>query len=289
MAEIERKLMNSTENPGGPAQSEENDPATEAAALAGCESQFSTKSVVILVALALLCAGAGWGWGELTHNLFPWDSAYVFNRYRDEIDKQPSELRNGYMNSKVLSTRKVADSKNAAIVYGALGGFLSLALGLLGTYLRAQPRHAKITATAGFLLGIAAGAIPSFALVPYYFDNFNPRSTIALPFLVHFGLWAGIGAAAGMALSIGMGRWRDLGRGFIGGMGGRLRRYAAVSSHQSSPLSPGSRPSSSHERDKPARRGPLREPGSSDWFVRISLIRPSRRSNLGGQYCVGLP
>ena len=212
--------MNSTENPGGPAQSEKNDPATEAAALAACESQFSTKSVVILVALALLCAGAGWGLGELTHNLFPWDSAYVFNRYRDEIDKQPSKLRNGYMNSKVLSLRKVADSKNAAIVYGALGGFLSLALGLLGTYLRAQPRHAKITATAGFLLGIAAGAIPSFALVPYYFDNFNPRSTIALPFLVHFGLWAGIGAAAGMALSIGMGRWRDLGRGFIGGMGG---------------------------------------------------------------------
>ena len=212
--------MNSTENPGGPAQSEENDPATEAAALATCESQFSTKSVVLLVALALLCAGAGWGLGELTHNLFPWDSAYVFNRYRDEIDKQPPELRNGYINSKVVSTRKVADSKNAAIVYGALGGCLGLALGLLGTYFRAQPRHAKITATAGFLLGIAAGAIPSFALVPYYFDNFNPRSTIALPFLVHFGLWAGIGAAAGLALSIGMGRWRDLGRGFIGGMGG---------------------------------------------------------------------
>ena len=212
--------MNSTENPGGPAQSEENDPATEAAPLTACESQFSTKSVVILVALALLCAGAGWGLGERTHNFFPWDSAYVFNRYRDEIDKRPSELRTGYLNSKVLSTRKIADSKNAAIVYGALGGCLGVALGLLGTYLRAQPRHAKITATAGFLLGIAAGAIPSFALVPYYFDNFNPRSTIALPFLVHFGLWAGIGAAAGLALSIGMGRWRDLGRGFIGGMGG---------------------------------------------------------------------
>jgi hypothetical protein len=173
-----------------------------------------------LVALALLCAGAGWALGELTHNLFPWDDAYVFHRYRREIDEQPPGSKASYILRKVLSTRKIADSKNTAIVYGTLGGFLGLALGLLGTFLRAQPRAANTTAATGLLLGIAAGAIPSFALVPYYLDNFDPRSTIALPFFVHFGLWAGIGGAAGLALSIGMGCWRKLVRGFVGGMGG---------------------------------------------------------------------
>jgi hypothetical protein len=212
--------MNIEESPGRPARSEAKNPAAEAAAPAACESQFSTRYVVILVALAFLCAGAGWALGEFTHNLFPWNDAYVFHRYRKEIDEQPSDRRAGYILNKVLLTRKIADSKNTAIVDGALGGCLGLALGLLGAFLRPQPRHTRRTATAGFLLGIAAGAIPSFALVPYFFDNFNPRSTIALPFLVHFGLWAGIGAAAGLALSIGMGRWRDLGRGFIGGMAG---------------------------------------------------------------------
>lgn len=116
MANMEKKLMSSPGN-AGDRQLEEDRPSAAVAASAACESRFSTKSTVVLVVLPLLCAGTSRSLGELTYDLLPWDSAYVLHRYRDAIERQPSELRTGYLNDKVLFTRKIADSKNTAIVY----------------------------------------------------------------------------------------------------------------------------------------------------------------------------
>ena len=79
------------------------------------------------------------------------------------------------------------------------------------------------SAAVGLILGAAAGALPSFAILPWQWQNRNddPSSTdLIMPLLIHGGLWCGLGAAAGLAYGLGRGglKPRPLLEGALGGL-----------------------------------------------------------------------
>jgi hypothetical protein len=66
--------------------------------------------------------------------------------------------------------------------------------------------RAALAAFAGLILGTAAGALPSFIVMPWHWDHRNDDpATLDLlgPFLIHLGLWSAVGLAAGLAFGIG--------------------------------------------------------------------------------------
>jgi hypothetical protein len=58
----------------------------------------------------------------------------------------------------------------------------------------------------GLILGTAAGALPSFAVMPWQWRHRNddPSTTeLLVPLMIHLALWSGVGLAAGLAFGIG--------------------------------------------------------------------------------------
>jgi hypothetical protein len=121
----------------------------------------------------------------------------------------PSKAVENYRDPTALNKEMpIVNSENAALTFGVLGGLLGLALGIAGGVCARSPDRALAGAITGFVLGAAAGALPSFVLMPWQWvhRNDDPPSTVLLtPILVHLGLWAGTGLAAGIAFAIGMG------------------------------------------------------------------------------------
>ncbi len=214
--------MSSTGCPGNEEITPNAGGIVQRAADAPPHAGLTRLAVTVLIISAMLTTGIAWAAGETLRTTFQWDGAYVLSRYGNEIHELAPELRQGYLHQKTVELRAIADSKNSAIVFGLLGGCLALTLGSLGAILCGKPKRLRIAGFAGLILGIVMGAIPSLVLVPDYFQRFNPRSTMALPFLVHLGIWVGIGCAAGLALPLGLGRRADLARGLIGGITGVL-------------------------------------------------------------------
>jgi hypothetical protein len=97
-------------------------------------------------------------------------------------------------------------ARNGALTFGPLGGLLGLALGLAGGFSRKSAYGAVIGAIAGLILGTAAGALPSLVVMPWQYRHRNDdpwAADLLVPLLVHWGLWSGVGLAAGLAFGIG--------------------------------------------------------------------------------------
>jgi hypothetical protein len=140
--------------------------------------------------LALLAGGGAWLWGESVFDYFKPSEAAASQRYAFAA-----------LNREMARTSGL----NGALAFGGLGAFLGLALGLAGGLCRSSTKSALVGAIVGFVLGGLAGALPSFGLMPYQWKHRNddPSGTQLLtPLLIHSGLWAGTGFAAGLAFGL---------------------------------------------------------------------------------------
>jgi hypothetical protein len=108
-----------------------------------------------------------------------------------------------------LKDLAVADTRNAALTFAALGGLLGAGLGSAGGLSRKDGRAAATAALLGLVVGAAASAgIAMLLLPPYYaFQMRTPDEALHdlfLPLLVHTGLWAPAGAVGGWAFARGL-------------------------------------------------------------------------------------
>jgi hypothetical protein len=152
-----------------------------------------------MTALALaLAAGVASGLiGEKTFELFQ-PPAWAVNM------QQPADLDTVVLNREVGR----ANARNGAAVFGGLGGLLGLALGLAGGLTGRSVRGAVRGGVAGLVLGGAAGALPAFAVMPWYWGHHGDDKALTplLPLLFHAALWSALGAAAGLAYALGRDR-----------------------------------------------------------------------------------
>ena len=105
---------------------------------------------------------------------------------------------------------------------------LGLALGVAGGLARRAPVAAIAAGVTGLVLGGAAGAGTTMVLLPYYhaaraaLSDEDYNEDLALALRTHGGIWIAIGAAAGLALGIGLGNWTRMARAVIGGILGAV-------------------------------------------------------------------
>jgi hypothetical protein len=79
----------------------------------------------------------------------------------------------------------------------------------------------------GMLLSVVTAISASLALLPIYHrfqDIYEERasSNLTVPLLIHGGIWAAIGAMAGLAFGIGLGGRYAIARGLLGGLVGAV-------------------------------------------------------------------
>jgi hypothetical protein len=117
----------------------------------------------------------------------------------------------------------VASTSVSFIQQGAILGSI---LGLAGWLASRSSRVGILAPLLGGGSGALAAAAAAYLLLPVYFQNVGPQGeSLALPLLTHGGIWAAVGAAAGLALAIGLGRgrWsRAVLGGLLGGIGAAL-------------------------------------------------------------------
>jgi hypothetical protein len=173
-----------------------------------------TRVWSIILAAGLLAGLVGFGIGEAAPRLVP-PSTVLSRAIRANRSQVPleTERRMG-----------VSRDRAASLAYGGLGAVLGLALGAAGGLARRSARAAVVAAVTGLLLGGAAGAGTTLALVPLYHaaraatPDEEITNDLALALLTHAGIWVAIGAAGGLALGLGLGGGARIARAVVGGI-----------------------------------------------------------------------
>jgi MFS family permease len=151
----------------------------------------------LLLIAGLLAGLAAFGIGEKTHDLIP-------------AEKVPEELAGNAVMLANVKTTTVAATRNGAITFGALGLCLAAGLGLAGGLARRSTVGMAAGGSLGALLGVAMGAGVTWALLPGFItargDYFDYDLFISMG--MHGLIWGLIGAAAGLAFAVGLGRYR---------------------------------------------------------------------------------
>ncbi|MGC8643419.1 MAG: hypothetical protein ACP5XB_26475 [Isosphaeraceae bacterium] len=152
----------------------------------------------LTLALALLAGAAAWWVGEAYLDYFKPSQAASSQRFDfTALNKE----------------KAVANAYNGTLAFGALGGFVGLALGLAGGFSRRPGGSPLLGAIVGLALGVAAGALPSLEIMPWQWRHRSddPSSTqLLIPLLMHLGLWSGAGLAGGLAFGLGAGAKKPL-------------------------------------------------------------------------------
>jgi len=126
-----------------------------------------------------------------------------------------------------VATENVAAARNGALAFGVLGLFLGGSLGLAGGLAR-RSWFGLAAGGLGSVLGFAAGAGASLALLPFCIASRlrYPDNDLAISFIMHGAIWGLLGALAGLAFAIGLGKrgfWvRALTAGFAGALLGAV-------------------------------------------------------------------
>jgi hypothetical protein len=122
-----------------------------------------------------------------------------------------------------VATENVAAARNGAVAFGVFGLFLGGCLGLAGALAR-RPRFAVAAAGLGSILGFAAGAGASLALLPLCIDSKirYPANDLVITFLMHGAIWGLLGAVAGLAFAVGLGERNFWVRALVTGFAGAL-------------------------------------------------------------------
>jgi hypothetical protein len=122
---------------------------------------------------------------------------------------------------------RVAVREKAAAAYGLLGVLLGIGLGLTGGWASGSMRSGWKGALVGGVAGGVAGAALSAVFVPIFFRFQDPDTDAAtlgllLLFFTHAAIFAGIGAASGLALGWGSGDRGTIGQALVGGLLGAI-------------------------------------------------------------------
>lgn len=119
-----------------------------------------------------------------------------------------------------FAQRAEAITRKAALSYGLLGAALGLALGGVGGLARRSGRGAMLGAGLGLVLGAAVGGGTALVAVPWFLSNERPmEDDLILPLLTHGAIWLSLGAAAGLAMGVGLkGEPVVIGRAALGGL-----------------------------------------------------------------------
>jgi len=171
---------------------------------------------LLLTLLAGLAAGllSAFG-GEKTMDAFALDPHYPANY----------GSTSGYDRAAVRSdvnriAKQVLEMKKGTAAYGLLGLLVGVFMGVAGGFARGSIRSGLGGVVAGGVSGALAGAALSAALIPVYYRLMDPASGLIVLFLIHSGIFAGVGAAGGLALGWGSGDRQLIGRCLIGGLFG---------------------------------------------------------------------
>jgi len=148
------------------------------------------QALVYAVGAALVAGFLAWGIGEKTYDYY-----------------RPSAKAQGSRDFTALNREtRIADQKNAAIVFGTFGALLGVFSGAAGGALRRSIPGGASGAWAGLLLGGMGGALVSYGLAPIFARFYSDETgSLVLSLLVRGGIWAVVGMAAGLALGWG---WR---------------------------------------------------------------------------------
>ena len=171
-----------------------------------------------LAALAGLLAGLlAFAVGEATYKLVP-----------AERVKQNVLMTNQQVVEPTQETLNAAAVKNGAIAFAVLGLCLAGFLGLAGGLARRSPPAALKGGLLGAVVGTALGAGLSLVLLPLSLQAQAdyPDYDIIISLAIRGLIWGLLGAAAGLAFTIGLGQRRLLGRtltaGFMGAAVGAI-------------------------------------------------------------------
>jgi hypothetical protein len=187
--------------------SEDASPSSDVPASGALEPELASSSPkpsahtllkAMIISLAILGGVAAWLFGESRLDYF---------RPSEKAASQRFDFSG--LNKEMLWV----SAENGALSFGALGGFLGFAMGLAGGASRPSTKWALIGAIVGLILGVLGGALPSFAVMPYQWKHRNDdpnNADLVMPLLIHCGLWAGAGLAAGLAFGFGRHGWRPL-------------------------------------------------------------------------------
>ena len=162
------------------------------------------KGLLLLVALVagIIASGASWKASEVFGTRFQAGDP--------NLGPMQAVIDNDSLNK--------ADAKNGAISYGIQGAVLGLLLGLAGGIARGSARGLVTGGVVGLVLGGALAALTSIALIPMILRHIDSSTDdLIQPLLAHSGLWAPIGAAAGLALGLGYGGGKNRMLAALGG------------------------------------------------------------------------
>ncbi len=145
---------------------------------------------------ALLAGLTAWLVGEATLNAFEPPPNYI--RAMGILLNRPS-----------FQARTAAELKNVALASAVLGACLGVALGAVAGLTSRSWRRGIVAVLAGLLLGAGAAAAATAGLLPVYYKQLDRDPEILshdliLPFLIHSGTWAAVGATGGIALALGL-------------------------------------------------------------------------------------
>ena len=164
-----------------------------------------------LAALGGLVAGlVAFGTGEATSQLIPPETVHL-----NVMGSRSTILSR--------STPRVV-TRSGALASGILGACLGGCLGMAGGLARRSASAAMIWGSVGSVLGLTLGAGLSFALFPSFCwarDNYQLHELIA-SIALHGLIWVPLGAAAGLALALGLGKRQLCGRALAAGLTGAL-------------------------------------------------------------------
>jgi hypothetical protein len=164
------------------------------------------------VALAGLLAGlAAFGVGEIVFDLIPTDK------------EQVNTLGTLSMVPTAKTTSK-AGTRNGALTFGLLGVCLAGSLGMAGGLARRSVSAMLAAGLLGAILGLAAGAGVSFAVLPLFFrlEPVYADYDLILSMIMHASIWGVTGAAAGLAFAAGLADRRLYGRAVLAGLVGAV-------------------------------------------------------------------
>ena len=117
-----------------------------------------------------------------------------------------------------IATTQAAAVKNSVRMFGAFGALVGFMLGLAGGWLRGNARAAWAAAVVGLIAGGVTGAAgPPLIVRGFHQWQSQGADDLIISMVMHSGLLALSGAAAGLAFALGLGNKRRLVHAALGG------------------------------------------------------------------------
>lgn len=173
----------------------------------------------VTLGIGLIAGLASWAGGEALLNLFRVEDAIVYPSNYKQISGYQKQNVTAQIQGDAI---RVVERRRATASFGLLGLLLGGGLGLAGALAGGPTRTALSGAAGGGTGGVVAGAGLSYVVVPLFFRYLDPEQGLLILFFTHAAIFAGVGAASGLGLALGLGDRSKLSGSVFGGMLGAL-------------------------------------------------------------------